>query len=60
MCVCVRVHVFVTIHIRVKLVEHGYIRTCLIECAWPECVHVLCVCTQMCVCKPISVLYAYS
>ena len=49
MCVCARVHVFVTIRIRVKLVEHGYIRTCVIECAWPECVHVLCVHANVCV-----------
>ena len=35
--------VFVTICIHVKLVERGYIRICVIECAWPECMHVLCV-----------------
>ena len=40
-CVCVRV--FVTICIHVKLVKYCYIRICVIECAWHESVHVLCV-----------------
>ena len=44
---CVRV--FMTICIHVKLVKHSYIRICVIECAWHESVHVLCVHVSVCV-----------